>query len=85
MDIVSTFAKYIKGNTPDFETTFNRFDKKLKEAAGTTFLRLNGCPKCNVFVYTPEDKSTHCPHTKLDGTVCGHPRYDAAGKALEVC
>ena len=32
----------------------------------------------------PQDKDTHCPLVKADGTVCGHARYDAKGKPFEV-
>ena len=36
-------------------------DKKLQKAAGCTFFRLNGCPKCGVHVYAPGDIRTSSP------------------------
>ena len=55
----------------------------MQEAAGVSFLRLNGCPKCNNYVYLPDDKRAHCPQVK-DGTPCGAARFDEDGKPLEV-
>lgn len=55
----------------------------MQKAAGIRFLRLNGCTGCHKFVYLPDDRRTHCPCVKADGNVCGSPRFDAQGKALE--
>lgn len=79
-DIVVTFSKYLSFAAPDFRSQ----DKELKKAAGVSFLRLNGCPKCHKFIYLPEDRRTHCAQVNKDGTVCGHPRYDDSGKPFEV-
>lgn len=79
-DIVRTIGKYLNFQVPDV----HEYDKKLQEEAGTSFLRLNGCPSCHKHVYMPTDRATHCPTIKSDGTVCGHPRYDDAGKPFEV-
>ena len=64
--------------------TFRNNDKQMQEAAGVTFLRLNGCAKCHKFVYLPEDRHTHCPQVIEGGLVCGGPRFDDEGHALEV-
>ena len=56
----------------------------LQSKAGVSFLALNGCTKCNKFVYLPSDKRKNCPHVKTNGEVCGEPRYDTNGKAKEV-
>lgn len=81
-DILNTFKKYLGINAP---TNFRKYDSKMREAAGAEMLRLNGCPHCKRHVYLPTDKAQTCPHVKKNGTVCGHPRYDEAGKPLEVC
>ena len=58
----------------------------MQQRAGVQFLILNGCIKCNKFVYLPDDKRSFCPHVIDDsGTVCGGPRFNADGKANEVC
>ena len=80
-EILRTLSKYLSlGDT----TNFRKCDKKMHDMAGTTVLRLNGCPKCNKHVYLPTDKESSCPHVNEDGQVCGHSRYDADGKPLEV-
>ena len=66
-DIVRTLGKYLD-ITPK---NFKNYDAKMQEAAGVTFLRLNGCVDCNKFVYLPDDPRTQCLHVKEDGTVCG--------------
>ena len=62
---------------------FRSNDKQMQEAAGVSFLRLNGCVKCHNFVYLPQDRRTHCPLVEGD-IVCGGPRFDDEGHALEV-
>jgi len=79
-DIVLTLGKYLKVDLKNFRKN----DKKMQEAAGVKFLRLNGCIGCHNFVYLPDDARTHCPQVLESGTVCGKPRFNAAGKAHEV-
>ena len=83
MDIVVTFAKYFKAAPAEFTASFRRFDKKAQKRAGTTFIRLNGCPKCN-HVYLPEDRHTSCPRINENGVVCQQARYDEDGAPYEV-
>ena len=59
-------------------------DKKMQQAAGCSFLRLNGCPTCGKHVYTQGDESTTCPRVNEDNEVCGQARYDEQGKPFEV-
>ena len=66
------------------KSTIASFDKKAKRAAGTDYIVLHGCPKCNKYVYTPKDRNNHCPFPKEDGTVCGHPRLNAENQPWEV-
>lgn len=80
-DVLSLFKQYLGNIVPK---DFRAVDRKLRKAAGASVLRLNGCPECNRHVYHPEDKTEFCPHVKSDGTVCGHPRFGADGKPLEV-
>jgi len=80
-EIVKIFSNYL-GVTPN---TFQKADKKIKETAGTSYLRLNGCVGCHQHVYLPDDKSVRCPHLVNNVDVCGHPRYDQSGKPFEVC
>ena len=63
---------------------FRNNDKQMQEAAGVSFLRLNGCVKCHKFVYLPQDRRTHCPQVLEGGVVCGGPRFDDEGHSLEV-
>ena len=79
-DILKTFQKYLGFTAPK---NFKQYDKKMRKEAGAELLRLNGCPHCKSHVYLPKDKAHSCPHINRDGTVCGHPRYDDSGKALE--
>lgn len=55
---------------------FKGFDKEMKQEAGVSFLRLNGCPSCDNHIYMPDDRRAICPK-------CGNERFDASGKALE--
>ena len=64
--------------------TLKKFDIKAKEFAGCNYIVLHGCPKCNKYVYTPDDRSITCPQIKFDGTVCGHSRFNEKGKPYEV-
>lgn len=68
----------------DLPTGFRSVDKKMQKAAGASVLRLHGCMQCNQHVYHPDDEAHLCTHVKVDGTVCGHPRYDKDGKPNEV-
>ena len=77
------FKKYL-GINVSTPANFRKYDSKMRKEAGAELLRLNGCPHCKTHVYLPSDKSTCCPHVKDDGSVCGHPRFDEAGKPLEV-
>ena len=72
-DVVLTLGKYLGVST----TNFSKYDKLMQKEAGISFLTLNGCPKCNQFVFLPEDPRRVCP-------MCGGPRYDSLGKPLEV-
>ena len=74
-DILSTFSKYLHLNQ---DLNFRDADQRLHELSGATVLRLNGCPQCQRHVYLPTDKEKNCP-------ICGHDRYGADGKPLEVC
>merc|ERR1712224_453454 len=58
-------------------------DKKMAQAAGCSFLRLNGCPECRHHVYGQGDERTHCPHVNEKHEVCGKPRYDERGVPFE--
>ena len=80
LDVVKTICNYFNFPVPNL----HKYDKKLQQQAGTSFLRLNGCPKCHKHVYLPTDKEKTCPRVGEDGTVCGHPRYQESGKAFEV-
>lgn len=64
--------------------TLKKFDTKAKDFAGCKYIVLHGCPKCNKYVYTPDNPSITCPQNNFDGTVCGHPRFDEKGKPHEV-
>ena len=70
-DICSTFAKYISVDLNDFKM----FDKEMRQEAGVSFLRLNGCP-CDKHIYLPNDRRTTCPS-------CGKSRFDTKGLAWE--
>ena len=76
-DIVSTFAKYMNVKSVDFRTRARKADKKMQAEAGVQFIEIHGCVGCNNFVFTPDDKSTHCPR-------CGDARYDNDNKPREV-
>merc|ERR1711937_1007720 len=58
-------------------------DKKMAQAAGCSFLRLNGCPECRHHVHGQGDERTHCPHVNEKHEVCGKPRYDERGVPFE--
>ena len=81
IDFIATFGKYLKCSTPEID--FKKFDVKMQSRAGVGFLILHGCVKCDKFVFTPDDKRTHCPYVKPDGEVCGGDRFDADGKPIE--
>lgn len=74
-DICSTFSKYLRTNrfTPQ---DFKAFDKQMKQDAGVSFLRLNGCPSCDNHIYMPDDRCSNCPK-------CGHARFDSNGQPFE--
>ena len=72
-DIVLTLGRYLSVDLKNFRIN----DKAMQEAAGVSFLRLNGCVTCHKFVYLPQDRRTHCPR-------CGGQRFDDEGHALEV-
>ena len=81
-------AEFIKAyrklaSTP-LERTIKEFDNDAKEAAGSRYIILNGCPGCNRHVYLPTDKAMTCPFVKGDGNICGHPRFDDKKKPFEV-
>ena len=81
-EFVRTFQKFAP---PDaVKKSIHRFDTKAKRAAGSNYIVLHGCPGCNRHVYLPQDKQKRCPFIKEDGTICGHPRFDSKGQALEV-
>lgn len=59
------------------------FDNKSKAAAGTEYIKLHGCPKCDRYIYRPGDPNSNCPFIQ-NGTVCGHPRYNEKKKPWEL-
>ena len=79
-EVLNMFKKYL-GVEPSH---LRSVDRKLQNAAGAFCLRLHGCTACQRHVYVPDDKTGFCPRVKDDGTVCGHPRYDASGRPNEV-
>lgn len=79
-EVLQMFKQYLG----DLPTGFRSVDKKMQKAAGASVLRLHGCMQCNQHVYHPDDEAHLCTHVKVDGTVCGHPRYDKDGKPNEV-
>ena len=81
IDFISTFGKHLKCPTANID--FRKCDVKMQSRAGVGFLILHGCIKCNKFVFTPDDKRTHCPYVKPDGEVCGAARFDGDGKPKE--
>ena len=78
---VSLFKRYSNESTG---RGLQSFDTKAKRAAGLDYLVLHGCPGCKKYVYRPGDVNVNCPFVKLDGTVCGQPRYDESNKPREV-
>lgn len=82
-DFVQIFKQYVRSKN---NTGLRRFDAKAKAVAGTNYLKLHGCPKCNKYVYSPKDHNVNCPfvNVKGDGSVCGYPRYNEAGKPWEI-
>ena len=78
---VHVFKKFSKNETG---RTMASFDKKAKQAAGTNYLVLHGCPKCDKYVYTPKDRNVHCPYPDKAGGVCGHPRFNDENQPWEV-
>ena len=80
-EFVRLYQKYNNNNNTE---TLRSFDKKAKNIAGVNYSILHGCPKCNDYVYSPDDENLHCPNVKEDGTNCGHPRYNDDGKPWEV-
>jgi hypothetical protein len=77
-DIVSTFAKYMHVQPEVFRTQARKADRKMQEKAGVKCMELHGCVGCDKFVYTPDDRHTHCPR-------CGDARFDINNKPREVC
>lgn len=56
---------------------FKQSDRKMQKAAGTCFLRLNGCVRCNQHVFKGKaDKRKQCPR-------CGCERYNSKGQPFE--
>ena len=88
---VQVYQKYAqscdeKSENTKTEKTIKSFDKKSIRAAGTDYMILHGCPKCNQHVYKPEDKDTNCPFIiNADGTMCGYSRLDEMNEPYEVC
>jgi hypothetical protein len=66
------------------ERSLKDFDTDAKDAAGSNYIILNGCPECNRHVYLPTEKAMTCPFVKRDGNICGHPRFDTNKKPFEV-
>ena len=81
-EFVRTYRKFAPPAA--VKKNLHEFDTKAKRAAECNYIVLHGCPRCNRHVYLPTDKQKRCPFIKKDGTVCGHPRFDEKGKALEV-
>ena len=85
VDFLATFEKYLKCPTAGvMARSLRKHDKKMQERAGVHFLILNGCTKCDKFVYLPEDKRTVCPYVSR-GKLCGARRFHLNGKPKEVC
>ena len=82
VDVILLFQKHLK--VKHMPLSFKATDKALKKKAGVSFLRLHGCPECNKHVYKPDDTEKNCPYKKVDGSVCGHPRYDENNQPHEV-
>ena len=80
VDIVSTFSKYMNVKPADFRTQSRKADRKMQQKAGVKCMEIHGCVDCNKFVYTPDDRRTHCPRPQ-----CGGARFDINGKPREVC
>ena len=66
------------------ERSLKDFDIDAKDAAGSNYIILNGCPECNRHVYLPTEKAMTCPFVKRDGNICGHPRFDTNKRPFEV-
>lgn len=79
-DIVATFGKYLNISPQNFRAQ----DKKMQQAAGVKFLRLNGCVGCHKFVYLPSDPRRQCPYINKNGSVCGCDRLNVDNKPREV-
>lgn len=73
-EFIKIFQKFSPGL---LQSCISGFDRKAKKFAGCEFIILHGCPNCDRHVYKPTDPEGICP-------VCGHPRFDVKGKALEV-
>ena len=85
VDFLATFEKYIDCPTAGIMAkSLRECDKIMQQRAGVNFIILNGCPQCEKFVYTPDDKRSFCPYVLNGGAVCGAPRYNADGKPKEV-
>jgi len=84
INFIQTFEKYLKIPVMA-RASLRRCDKNMQQKAGCHFIILNGCVGCDRFVYLPNDKRTHCPRHKPDGSVCGAARYKLDGKPREVC
>lgn len=83
--VCEQFIRVLRSEEGGF-CSIKAFDKKAIAAAGVNFFVLHGCPKCDKHVYTPTDKRKNCPYkNKVDGTTCGHPRFDSANQPFEVC
>lgn len=80
-EFIKAYRKF--ASTP-VEKTIKEFDSDAKEAAGSRYIVLNGCPGCNRHVYLPTEKAMTCPFIKGDGNICGHPRFDVNKKPFEV-
>ena len=82
--VYDQFVRIFKKLSKEKGRSIKSFDKKAKRAAGTEYLILHGCPKCDKYVYGPNDPNDHCPFRKEGGAVCGHPRFDAHNQPWEV-
>ena len=84
-EFVKLYRKIYAGEDGKDVATLKAFDKKCTNAAGSNFLVLHGCPSCNKYIYGKDDDNETCPYVKVDGTICGHPRYTEQNEPFEVC
>ena len=80
---LEAMLELLKGNFGDrvksgvqLPANIRQADSSMREKAGASMVRYDGCIKCNQHVWGPADKSKVCP-------LCGGNRYDERGHARE--